>query len=362
MGSIGADAQLYGTLIHPVQRKVPEYDPLALEYRQVPKYVLERAVERRYAIDDIRDKVFDETGSIEHSRAYLRSHGYTAVKHRTALHEKPYGKLSDFRDVRNMNEIYYPELEELVKRVTGCSRAFVENSIVRGTKVGGDGPPMTWERANSGSQLRMHMPGIGKPARVPHWDFNARGARENIRKLSREMEAHARERGILEAEDRIAAPFAAFDKESDAAISAQYAGPRYAIFSVWRPIKKITRDPLVMVPYHVARADPDLVYDKHSVRLPGENGDWYRDVPSLWMKQENADKPGMKEGKLRWEYVSELDTDEVLFIKLFDSAALDGQAEATGEANGVCHGSPDIGERGYGETRESMECRVDCFW
>ena len=63
---------------------------------------------------------------------------------------------------------------------------------------------------------------------------------------------------------------------------------------------------------------------------------------------------------LTWYYVSGQGPDEVLFIKLFDSAALGSDAD---HAPAPWHASPKIGDAAGGsEARESIDIRVMAFW
>jgi hypothetical protein len=66
----------------------------------------------------------------ESTRALLRSHGFTAIKHASKLHS-----LEDFDDVDKLDETYYLEVEALVEAVTGARYVFITNSIVRNSQI-----------------------------------------------------------------------------------------------------------------------------------------------------------------------------------------------------------------------------------
>ena len=158
--------------------------------------------------------------------------------------------------------------------------------------------------------------------------------------------------------------FTASEKASDKTMTAAYnshregkLGPRYAAYSIWRPIRPITRDPLVFTPYHSIKNDSELMMWQYDVREPGFAGDWHRELEMAKVRPHCADGAVCED--LKWYYVSDMQPDEVLVLKLFDSASLGEGAE---EAAGVLHASPDIGDAAHGGLRESIEVRVLAIW
>jgi hypothetical protein len=124
-----------------------------------------------------------------------------------------------------------------------------------------------------------------------------------------------------------------------------YSGPRYAAYSVWRPLKPIRRDPLVVADWR--SIDPaDFAPFEH--RIPSVEGDFYSEACMI--------KPGSVGGQ-KWYWVPEQMPDEVLVIKLADSEGGFG-----GVAGGTPHASPVIEGDGAEEARESVEVRVFAFW
>ena len=57
--------------------------------------------------------------------ATLESHGFTLAASKS--------KCSDFTDSKKVVELYYDEVREMVKKVTGCSRVFVFDHTLRET-------------------------------------------------------------------------------------------------------------------------------------------------------------------------------------------------------------------------------------
>lgn len=125
-------------------------------------------------------------------------------------------------------------------------------------------------------------------------------------------------------------------------------------------MKPVTRDPLAMISYSELKqhAHDQFVIWPYENRLRGfEGGDWRREFELLKIQPGAVERelsPGLK-----FHYLSDMQTDEVLIVKLFDSAGLgDGATESIG----TMHGSPDLGELAHGEERESLEIRVLAFW
>lgn len=125
---------------------------------------------------------------------------------------------------------------------------------------------------------------------------------------------------------------------------------RWAKMNVWRPLNDIvTRDPLCICDYStLASSDGDLKPYVMSfeglpdnVRLKG--------VPRVEGFLVKYSPDGQ-----RWWYKSEMENDEIVFIKNFDSK-LDGTARC------APHGAFQS-NRDYGEARRSIEVRCLVFW
>ena len=362
-----------GTFKFAVDLSLSPYDPWELPYGKAPEGVYARVVERTFPLIDFRKHVLDEDYSMARSREYLRTHGFTAVKHLSSLHSTPVDATGNFHDLDSINEIYYPEIISLIKDVTGCSHVFPTDSLIRG--------PLTNDKTLSGSIWKvsastgktdaskpipqskcMHKAEPSPPTRLPHWDFTPLGARQTIRNWSRAIADLARQSGIIDHEDQTCQPTTATERASEEAIQQGYHGPRYAAYSVWRPLKKVTRDPLAMTPFSIQLTRSDYVVVPHSIKQPGIEDDWLRDLATLKVAEHAAEKCSSSTRQLQWHYISEQDIDEVLIVKAFDSAALKNQAELTGEAQAVPHASPDLGNAAYGDPRESIEVRLIAFW
>jgi len=84
-----------------------------------------------------------------------------------------------------------------------------------------------------------------------------------------------------------------------------YGGPRYAAFSVWRPIKTVRRDPLAVCVSESIVPEDFLPFDYRAPNLDSE-----------YIIEAYAIKPPKDASKQRWYWLQ-----EVLVIKLADSEA-----------------------------------------
>ena len=186
----------------------------------------------------------------------------------------------------------------------------------------------------------------------------------------KDLREAAERAGIIEAEDEICerSGVKATEKGSDAVLASEdnangKFGPRYASYSVWRPIKKVTRDPLALaMRKNVKNLTPenDLFLWYYDIRNHGIEGDWNRELEMLRVKPgQVVETTGEVDASIDWYYLPEQEPDEVLVFKLFDSAGLSADAD---ESESVPHGSPDLMDAGYGGPRESIEVRLYAVW
>ncbi|MGA6974896.1 MAG: CmcJ/NvfI family oxidoreductase [Candidatus Binatus sp.] len=86
----------------------------------------------------------------------LDTNGFVLTDHETAV--------KDFYDADEVKSVYYPEVERLIKRVTGSERVMVFDHIVRN--------PVLAERGEKGAR---------SPARVVHNDYSLNSAPRRVR-------------------------------------------------------------------------------------------------------------------------------------------------------------------------------------
>ncbi|ETS77293.1 hypothetical protein PFICI_11167 [Pestalotiopsis fici W106-1] len=131
-----------------------------------------------------------------------------------------------------------------------------------------------------------------------------------------------------------------------------YTGPRYAMFSIWRPWETVYRDPLAVMDTRGL----DLQY----VALPRS----YKHRPGCVKEYYNENvlvKPP-EEGDIsshRWCYISEQKAEEVLAIKFYDSEVLRSSAEKPLMCPHTAFHAEGMEEK---PLRRSCELRVWCIW
>ena len=203
---------------------------------------------------------------------------------------------SDVSDFWNGNEVrkdYYPEIVELLAKVTGGREVYVFDHMLRRREVGR--PPMTFGRHGDGSRA-------GAAGRV-HNDYSEQSGR-----------------------DKLALVIGDITKRTDVR--------RYSIINVWRPVNHPVRDtPLALCDARTV-ATLDLV--PCEVRRPDRTGEIYLTRFSP---------------RHQWFYYDQMTPSEVLLIKQFDSQ-LSGISRMTPHA---AFDMPDIPEGT--PLRESIETR-----
>jgi hypothetical protein len=170
--------------------------------------------------------------------------------------------VDDFLDKEQVIQRYYPEVEELALELSGASRAFVFDHLLRKHQPG---TPQAFGR------IEGHRPGAA--GRV-HCDFTAASARRRLA-----LELGGRAAGVA----------------------------RYSIVNLWRPIRHPVRDaPLALC--DARSVDPaDLVAS--DIFYPDRQGEIYQ---------------AMHSPTHRWSYFPAMTRDEVLVFKQFDSASQAG--------------------------------------
>ena len=328
----------------------------------------------------------------------LQTHGFGIVQHESKLLSQHVGD-GGIEDVSPalVKDLYQPEMVQLIKSTLGATHVFVMVSALRQGKdapeeykvptqvnvktTSSSSTPFTKQgenqnapAASAGNTAVMPTVAVAKPVRVPHLDFTPLGARQTIR--FQQQDIHDAAAAVIAAEDAIcvAQKVDATSSASNLVIAENYnnhdqgtLGPRYAAFSIWRPLRKVERDPLTLSPRRESQVDgkhPDKVYWPYLNKVPGTTelgGDYLKEYATLGVRSEEA-PPGAqkKDGEgSEWYYISEQQPNEVLFVKLFDSASLGPNSEYMGPP---WHASPEIGDIHGNAARESLELRVLVIW
>lgn len=94
------------------------------------------------------------------------------------------------------------------------------------------------------------------PARAVHIDFSPKGARKMLRCLRKD---------ILEGTGDIIASEDAMGGNGE---GKDYVGRRYALYSVWRPLRTVKRDPIAVCDGRSIDYDQDLIEHVYKVPTP----------------------------------------------------------------------------------------------
>lgn len=172
-----------------------------------------------------------------------------------------------------------------------------------------------------------------EPARYLHCDYTLHGMMQLI--------AHS-EQAFAEAG---AAALAAYNGEGSDGINGSQ--PRVAAYSVWRPLKTVKRDPLVVAAWKSISPD-DMV--KATYQAKGTDGDYTMESWAL--------KPSKDAKNHRWYWLPEQKAEEALIFKFADTESVNNEDIAAWTA----HGSPQVLGSEDEEARESVEARVLAFW
>ena len=170
--------------------------------------------------------------------------------------------MRDFFDARELKQVYYPEVEALIKRISGASRVIVFDHTLR-----------------SGSEAEREAKLIREPVLSAHNDYTEWSGPQRVRDL---MGAEAEK--LLER--------------------------RFAIIQVWRAIgDPIRSNPLAMADARSVAADDLLVAER---RYPNRVGQTYRlkyspahrwfYVPEMWRDEAIVFKvfDSLKDGRARF--------------------------------------------------------------
>ncbi|KAF7188080.1 Gibberellin cluster GA4 desaturase [Pseudocercospora fuligena] len=272
--------------------------------------------------------------------------GFTYVEHFSSLIE---GDKWFELEGEEFEKVYFEEVKELICKVTGASRAVVNNSGFRRKPVALQNDP-NWVHMK-GTELdkmlcalprdRALLAGHGsvdsslEPLRGAHIDYSQKGLRDTARYCRKDIYAAAKK--ALDAEDRLAA-------------GEQVKVPRYAAYSVWRPTKTVKRDGLAVSDW---RCLDESEIEPFSYRSPSnvtESGEFFREGSMLL--------PPKKPEQQKWYTMTGQQPHEVLILKLGDTAA---DADP-GIAKAAAHCAPRIEGQENEEARSSVECRVLVFW
>ncbi|KAK5203971.1 hypothetical protein LTR20_002339 [Exophiala xenobiotica] len=306
-----------------------------------------------------------ELASAKEPTAQLPTHGFAAVHHPVSMNSAPY-TVSSWKDPNLLKNSYVPETEAMVKQITGATTVLTEALLLRsavwseqdalathaghgeedGTTQSSASLPA--EKTQEETDLELGFPqfigfsaqhGGASPAPKVHLDYAPNGAREHIRYFHPTMAAASSK--IIEAEEKLTSKGQSL-RESYASSGL---GPRWALFSIWRPLKRVLRDPLALGDARTFLQEdyvPVMIKTPHLGISPGHTSTF--DTESYLAHWSEGQK---------WYFVSNQEPEEVLVIGLFDSE----RDKETVAAGGTLHSSVDLPGTENEEARESLELR-----
>ena len=291
----------------------------------------------------------------------ITDHGFQVLRHSSSLLPPQSTSVSDFHDEQLMRSTYWPEIVSLLKSQLGVRAAVVMNTTVR------DVSEVTEKEFNPGNP-RANPNQSFQPFFVVHGDYTPAGARGHMRAVlptffaeigSMESTSKAERDDFFKLREEIIATEEEGIKQSGVDdqwkwSGKHYHGPRWAMFSVWRPLETVRRDPLAVM-------DPKSLFAKKGTRpyVPFER--IYKDRPGFekGYKSENLLPIAPEEEGHNWYYISEQKPEEVYALKLFDSDAHLGGNQATECA---AHSAFSLPRQEKENLRRSVEVRVMAVW
>jgi len=169
----------------------------------------------------------DQLPCSKEGTAQLATHGFTAVRHPSAMHSAPYSRAS-WNDPKLLGQIYVPETEDMVKRITGAKKVVTEGLLLRSAiwteedalaTHAGHGKKKTEQEESTeppqstgkdALEVNADFPqfigfsastGGASPAPKVHLDYAPNGARAHIRKYHPKLTSAAAD--VIAAEDRL---------------------------------------------------------------------------------------------------------------------------------------------------------------
>ncbi|WYZ35365.1 hypothetical protein EsH8_X_000012 [Colletotrichum jinshuiense] len=319
---------------------------------------------------------------------------YTHEKHGFQIVHQPLpiSPSSDsVHDHKVMTTKYYPSMTALLKKTLGARCSIVRKHSLR------DIPD--WTPVGINSEIGFEIESLA-PFSIAHSDYTPAGARGHFRAIKEpdwfvenDMEdgcttAVEREeffrlrREIIDAEDRAIAkagigPVVYGERtrprgghwEWD---GANYDGPRYAFFSIWRAWETVHRSPLAVmdmsrhISQHTAYAPLTRTYRDRPGCVPfyySENAlvrplNWGRRDSGIEMEDDSKEDCGHA-----WCYLSRQTPDEVYFLKFYDSEAFVRKGKGQDQVQLMCpHSAFQIAGMDNAPVRRSCELRVWCIW
>ncbi|CAK1363211.1 hypothetical protein CB0940_04683 [Cercospora beticola] len=285
---------------------------------------------------------FWTSDEVAKGNAGLDTQGFTYIKHASSL------TADEVFEGRNVEDVLVPETIDMMLKLTGAKHGVAHNVGFRRKSAAKqenlDFIPM---RGNELDQILAKMPknqllvngkdvqSSSEPARQCHVDTTLKGLRTTLRSATTEIAESAR--NVIEAEDLRAS-------------GVDVRVPRFASYSIWRPLQTVKRDPISVCDYRSLDMSELIPTENRIPSGINPEGDY---VVEAYTAQ-----PPKRPELQKWYWVPEQKPDEVCIIKFADSAA---ENDPNIAACGL-HVSPVLPGTENEEIRQSSETRVYLFW
>ncbi|KAG4431763.1 hypothetical protein IFR05_012762 [Cadophora sp. M221] len=264
-----------------------------------------------------------------------------------------------------INGTYYPAMISLLKEQLGIRAAAIVNHTLR------DVTAIDVTDLDKGNPRGVQKERGTPPFFSAHSDYTPGGARSHFRAMTEEWSdpsQSAEDRALffnlrdqIIASEDLAIARAGLGTGNGNMVTGKgghwdwdgkvYDGPRYGIFSIWRPWEVVKRDPLALM----GTPESGLRFAVLPRTYKGREGH----VKEYYSENPLVREPGEGEGH-EWVYLSEQVPDEVYAIKFYDSEAL---RRGDGSVRLMCpHSAFRVDGTEDAPPRRSSELRIWCIW
>ncbi|OJJ82724.1 uncharacterized protein ASPGLDRAFT_152365 [Aspergillus glaucus CBS 516.65] len=225
-----------------------------------------------------------------------------------------HSQVTDFGDESQIRNVYFKEVEKLIQETTGASRVLVYNHTVRSKPSN-----------EFGDQVKGRYQGIDGPAYRIHVDQTPPGAQNTVRFMFPEL-------------------------------ADEVNAGNFQLLNVWRPLKKVDRDPL-MVADMAALSTDDLITVPRSYYDGLQSSNYvvkYEGRPAVEASDPVTD--GLSNGgEHSWWYIDQQEAHEAIIFSCSD-------LRPSKRPEGTVHGSFLLPDQDGNPPRQSIEVRVIAFF
>jgi hypothetical protein len=312
----------------------------------------------------------------------MSENGFQVLKHISSLLPPQSSTVPDFFDNDFVQQHYWPELTTALKTQLGLRSAIAMNTTTRDVK------PETTAREINHLNPREDKRSLGGFF-VVHGDYSPAGGRAHLRhvlptffddtkcleptttseertdffELWAAIQA-AEQQAILEEQG------GADERHMWAWSGRNYKGPRWAIFSVWRPLEVVQSDPLGVMDARTFfssssghdHGDRYVIYDRTYKDRPGFTPSYRSENILPIGPSATASSEAVADQGHRFFYIPDQTPEEVYILKLFDSEAQTARGRGSGVVECAPHSAFQLTNQEGKPARRSVEIRVFAIW